>query len=469
MGPCKTIGAGLRARADGKSPRSSGPRRARKVAIAVALAAGLGAPVAHAAETRLDGSPIDVWTDGRARVQFRYDGVAEGVFFKPTLNAPSAGLEVTVNGGSFPLGTARPVSGPTLTTNPDGSRSLKSTYDFGDFLRVDEEVAYANGSRSADVTYSISDLTSGTLDVHAALLADLYVSQKDEGTGVLAGTAPNRFVGGRSAAGVETGISELTPWSSYQEGQFEGADDVFDVFERGDGLLNTINASYVDNMVAAEWDYPALAPDAPATIHARWLLGAPPGLLAGSLPGQAAPLPPPVAGKTVNLKLISGTVLYKPPGAKKFAKLTEDVQVPVGTTLDTLKGRVSINAASDLVGGTNKTWFYDGVFKVSQALAKKPITELALTGAKPACGASASAAAKKPKTRKLWGDGTGQFRTRGQFSSATVRGTKWVVIDRCDGTLTRVVRGVVAVRDFSKRKTIILRAGKQYLARRKSK
>jgi hypothetical protein len=153
----------------------------------------------------------------------------------------------------------------------------------------------------------------------------------------------------------------------------------------------------------------------------------------------------------------------------KFLKLTEDVQVPVGTTLDTLKGRVSITAASDLKGGTNKSWFYSGVFKVTQALAAKPVTELALAGAKPSCKAkkSASAAAKKPKSRKLWGDGSGQFRTRGQFSSATVRGTKWVVIDRCDGTLTRVVRGVVAVRDFARRKTIILRAGKQYLARKK--
>jgi hypothetical protein len=96
------------------------------------------------------------------------------------------------------------------------------------------------------------------------------------------------------------------------------------------------------------------------------------------------------------------------------------------------------------------------------------VTELQLTGTKLSCG-KASAAAKKPKTRKLWGDGSGQFRTRGQFSSATVRGTKWVVIDRCDGTLTRVVRGVVTVRDFVKRKTVIVRAGKQYLARKKKK
>jgi hypothetical protein len=179
----------------------------------------------------------------------------------------------------------------------------------------------------------------------------------------------------------------------------------------------------------------------------------------------AQTLPPPVAGKTVNLKLLSGSVRYRIPGAASSTRLTEDVQVPIGTTLDTLAGRVSITAASDLHGGTNKSWFYSGVFTIGQAVAAKPVTELRLAGAEPSCGKASASAAKK-KTRKLWGDGSGQFRTRGQFSSATVRGTKWVVIDRCDGTLTRVVRGVVSVRDFAKRKTILLRAGERYLARK---
>jgi hypothetical protein len=46
-----------------------------------------------------------------------------------------------------------------------------------------------------------------------------------------------------------------------------------------------------------------------------------------------------------------------------------------------------------------------------------------------------------------------------------VRGTVWTVADRCDGTLTTVKRGKVAVRDFRRRKTIVVRAGKRYLAR----
>ena len=56
----------------------------------------------------------------------------------------------------------------------------------------------------------------------------------------------------------------------------------------------------------------------------------------------------------------------------------------------------------------------------------------------------ASAAAKKVKKRRLWGDGKGKFRTKGKHSAATVVGTKWLVEDRCDSTLTRVVRGKVS-------------------------
>ena len=89
-----------------------------------------------------------------------------------------------------------------------------------------------------------------------------------------------------------------------------------------------------------------------------------------------------------------------------------------------------------------------------------------------AWGAKAKARAKvkkrsKRKVRSLWGHGKGDFRTAGKRSSATVRGTWWLVEDRCDGTLTRVQQGFVDVRDTRLRKTIRLRAGKRsaYLAK----
>jgi hypothetical protein len=38
------------------------------------------------------------------------------------------------------------------------------------------------------------------------------------------------------------------------------------------------------------------------------------------------------------------------------------------------------------------------------------------------------------------------------------------VQDRCDGTLTTVKRGTVAVRDFRRKKTVAVKAGHSYLA-----
>jgi len=67
--------------------------------------------------------------------------------------------------------------------------------------------------------------------------------------------------------------------------------------------------------------------------------------------------------------------------------------------------------------------------------------------------------------RRLRGRAKGRFRTRGRYSAATVRGTNWTVADRCDGTLTSVKTGVVAVRDFRKRRDVTVRAGHSYLAR----
>jgi CSLREA domain-containing protein len=181
----------------------------------------------------------------------------------------------------------------------------------------------------------------------------------------------------------------------------------------------------------------------------------------GAQPPQAD-LPPPVAGETVNVSRARGTVKIKLPGSDEFFVLADGQQVPVGSTFDTSKGRVNLVAA-----GSQRAWFYEGVFKLGQGKGAKPLSTLALTGRLSCGGAGKATAAQKRKKRRLWGDGKGRFRTKGEFSSATVRGTRWLVEDRCNGTLTRVTKGRVAVRDFVRKRTIIVRAGKQYLARRR--
>ena len=161
-------------------------------------------------------------------------------------------------------------------------------------------------------------------------------------------------------------------------------------------------------------------------------------------PQQSQQLPPPVAGKSVNALFKSGKVKVKLPRTRSFVALTEDRQIPVGTIVDTLKGRVTIVAAADKKGGTATSDFYGGIFKLGQTKGATPITTLDLVE-KLSCQKSGKAsAAAKEKKRRLWGDGKGRFRTEGSYSSATVRGTKWLVQDSCTSTLTRVVRGRVA-------------------------
>ena len=90
-------------------------------------------------------------------------------------------------------------------------------------------------------------------------------------------------------------------------------------------------------------------------------------------------------------------------------------------------------------------------------------------------GRGTSAAGAKPKTkskakddttvvRSLWGNGTGEFTTKGRYAAATVRGTVWHTSDRCDGTNVTATTGVIAVHDLVTGKTIILTAPASYLA-----
>jgi FG-GAP-like repeat len=226
-------------------------------------------------------------------------------------------------------------------------------------------------------------------------------------------------------------------------------------------------APAVNDVVAADFDGDS-RPDLAASSYGN--PGTPDTFTALLNPAPAAPAPTltrPVAGKTVNVKPVSGTVKIKRPGSKRFVTLTEEAQIPVGSSIDTRNGRITITAAQGK-GRTAAADFYDGLFKLTQTKGSKPVATLSLTErlSCPRKG-SASAAAKKKKQRRLWGDGKGRFRTKGKHSAATVVGTKWLVEDRCRSTLTRVVRGKVKVRDFAKRKTVTVRAGKRYTARAK--
>src|SRR5262249_23178542 len=143
----------------------------------------------------------------------------------------------------------------------------------------------------------------------------------------------------------------------------------------------------------------------------------------------------------------SGAVLIKLPGGK-FVAFDPNTPIPSGSEIDVTKGKITLTVVLKPGAKPQVATFFDGLFKLT--LGKKT-TDLTLSQPLAKCpkkhGAAHAAAKKKPKSRKLWGEGSGSFRTRGQYSAATVRGTKWLVQDSCSGTLTKVSKGVVAVRD----------------------
>jgi hypothetical protein len=174
--------------------------------------------------------------------------------------------------------------------------------------------------------------------------------------------------------------------------------------------------------------------------------------------------PPPTPAQNVNAAPISGKVLVREPGSGRFVELSATDQLPVGTQVDTTQGTIQLTAAR-AGGATDTTQFFDGLFTILQD-SPTALTELRLDGGDFSCLEPSSLgwqATKKP-IRRLWGSGKGKYRTRGKYSSATVRGTRWKTEDRCDGTLTLVEEGVVAVHDFVRDADVTLRPGQSYLA-----
>lgn len=161
----------------------------------------------------------------------------------------------------------------------------------------------------------------------------------------------------------------------------------------------------------------------------------------------------------------------KPPATAAFRLGTQDRNIPVGSAIDTTHGEVDLRAARpNSSARVQDGQFSKGLFTVFQHPGQHGLTELDLASAGSrthVCGpgnAPSSTSVGARTLALLSSTVSGNFQTRGRYSAATVRGTVWDTIERCDGTLIRVIRGVVIVRDFRLHKTITLKAGQQYLA-----
>ena len=175
----------------------------------------------------------------------------------------------------------------------------------------------------------------------------------------------------------------------------------------------------------------------------------------------------PVFGKRAEASPVSGVVKVKLPGSGRFVILRVGRSIPIGSIIDTRSGRVRILSADGKSGETRVADFFEGLFKLRQGKKTRGYTDAKLVGPL-ACGKSRSSAtaSKGRRGRHVWGSGKGRHSSTGKNSSGSVRGTEWLVWDRCDGsTLTFVKSGRVLVRDFRTGRKKLLRKGQRYVAK----
>jgi hypothetical protein len=168
------------------------------------------------------------------------------------------------------------------------------------------------------------------------------------------------------------------------------------------------------------------------------------------------------------LTLVSGSVVYRSPG-QALTQLTTTVVVPNGTKIDATDGVVKVTVVRDASGTLDSVDVWDGAFTAAQGVEKSGQGLTTFTLADPynatsKKGATAARAAKVTRKRSLWVNGKGNFKTRGKRASAIVRGTYWHTEETSRGTKVSVKRGLVAVRDFSNHRTVLVSRGHSYTA-----
>jgi hypothetical protein len=401
------------------------------------------------------------------------------------LEVPPNGLPTAVSDvplGGFPLdgtsyailssGDARhadPAAGP-FESEDGGPPGHGGNAQDVTVLRVDVVASAAVNCLS--VGFRVLSDEDQSDEFNDGFIAELDVSDwtADPGTGAI--TAPHNFAfdpnqsvisvnspgptSFSAAEAVGTGYSIATPRLSAAQTIGPGAHAVFlSIFDQGDQLEDS--AVFLDRLA---------------------LLAAPPGGCSGGAVSDNSPAAPqPLRGKSVKVGVVSGKVRFKRRGSSRYEELDGTEAIPVGSTIDATAGRVRLTSAVGGSGGgaaqaaqsgaTQSAEFYKGSFEVLQST-RSALTELKLAGPSLAsCRAKGAQSAQRRKrpVRRLFGDGKGSFRTRGRHAAATVRGTRWLTQDTCAGTLVRVSRGSVSVRDFTRKRTVTVRRGKSYLAR----
>jgi hypothetical protein len=348
-----------------------------------------------------------------------------------------------------------------------------------DFRFLTEEFPEHVGQTVNDAFIAELDSTSWTTSADGTVTAPANFAFDPAGRQISVNASGETSMSSREATG--TTYDGATPLLRASTPVSPGVHTLFlSVFDQGDAILDS--AAFVDNLVFTQ--------DAPgACVSGARRAPEPAG------PLTLVDLPLPKLGRTVNVEAVSGVVRVARPrrgaaaaasvGASQkgltFVPLEEADQIPVGSFLDTRRGTVRL--VSRRPGGATKSTqegdFSQGLFQVLQSRRRRArgLTDLVLKGASfrrclgvelgggPIIGPLRASGLSRRAIRRLRARANGRYRTSGRNSSATVRGTEWTMTDRCDGTLTKVQRGSVVVRDFRRKRNVIVRAGKSYLAK----
>lgn len=339
-------------------------------------------------------------------------------------------------------------------------------------VALDGTISTIAGGAAADAPIGDGGQATSALlsdPIGVAVLPDGGYLIADRGADRVRRVAPDGVITTDAGTGVAGDSGDGGPSTSAQ------LNNPYDVGVSADGYYFADEGNHKIRFVAVP---PTLSPGAPGAPDATSTPGAAGIPVAPDDPDAGQPAstshvePAPKLGRTVVLAATKGKVRVKVPGkGKRFVALSAADDVPVGSIVDTRKGTVALSSALDTKGATQTGTFYGGLFSVGQSKKGRGLTRLTLTG-KLSCSRKASAssttatASRRGSRRRLWGrDRRGRFGTNGRNSAATVRGTQWLTEDRCDGTLTRVVKGAVEVYDRTTKKRVLVRAGKSYLAR----
>jgi hypothetical protein len=167
----------------------------------------------------------------------------------------------------------------------------------------------------------------------------------------------------------------------------------------------------------------------------------------------------PVPGVRVVAQATAGDVRVQTAPGQPFVPLQDAAAIPVGAVVDARKGRLELSSA--VAGSVQSASVAAGMFTIRQRRASAPV--LALVTPK---GRARACAPGRPRPRGavrrlVVSVPKGVLRTAGMKGVARGRNAAWTIADRCDGTLTSVRKGRVAV--TAGRRTVRVRPGRSYL------